>query len=99
MSRHPDIRTSIAPYLDQLIELYEITDPAKGVDSQEAKLAYARHAIEIWWRIFDQLMLWAQAQIAGYCLAKNNPEILERLPRLFGSDINADTDEAGHGFQ
>ncbi|MGO9235042.1 MAG: hypothetical protein ACLP4V_13575 [Methylocella sp.] len=93
MSRDPDIRASIAPYLDQLVEIYEITDPAKGADSQEAKLAYARHAIEIWWRIFDELMLWAQSQIAGYCLAKNDPEILERLPRLFGNDISENSHE------
>ena len=93
MSRDPDIRTSIEHYLHILFELYEQTDPAKGPESQDAKLALARHAIEVWWRMHDELMLWAQSQIVGYCLAKNHQEIFERLPILFGDEIDEDSHE------
>jgi hypothetical protein len=33
--RLPDIRAQIDPYIQSLVELYEMTDPAQGIASEE----------------------------------------------------------------
>jgi hypothetical protein len=43
--RDPDIRDTVSRYVDSLIQLYEMTDPAQGPASEDNKLEYARQAV------------------------------------------------------
>lgn len=91
MLRNPDIRSEISGYIDTLVELYNDTDPAKGEESEFAKLELARQAIEKFWYIFGRLMLWAQCQLTGYCIVKDNPEIVSRITEEFNADLTEDS--------
>jgi len=91
MARRTDIREEVQSYVDSLIELYEESDPSLGEQSEEAKLALARHAVEIWWRLHDCLMVWAQAQLTGYSILTNKPELAHFLNRKLGANINPDS--------
>lgn len=87
----PDVRAQIDPYIQSLVELYEMTDPAQGIASEEDKLERARQAISIWWYLFGELLLWAQSQIAGYEIGKSNPEFMEQLSKKLGYEITVDS--------
>jgi hypothetical protein len=89
--RWPNIRSEIQGYIDQLVELYEITDPARGTASEEDKLEHARRAVELWWYLFGELLLWAQSQLVGYEIAKANPEFRENLSRILGHEVTSDS--------
>jgi hypothetical protein len=89
--RHKDIRGEIEPRLNQLIKLYESTDPALGKDAEFDKLENARTAIEIWWYVYADLMLWAQSHLAGYELARSNPEVANRIGNKLGLELSADS--------
>jgi hypothetical protein len=88
--RDPDIRATVADYTKTLIKLYEITDPIRGVVSEEDKLERARQAIELWWYLYGDLLLWAQSQITGYEFGRSNPEIMEKLS-VFDREITVDS--------
>src|ERR1700722_12042663 len=89
--RLPEVREYINQHIHNLIELYEKTDPAKGESSEDNKLERARQAISIWWYLFGELLLWAQSHIAGYEIARENPELIEKLSRQIGDEIHIDS--------
>lgn len=89
--RHSDIRNEIKYRLDRLFDLYEQTDPAKGAESEEDKLENARNAIEQWWYVYADLLLWAQSQITGYEFLKANPAFVDRLNEVLGGEITPDS--------
>lgn len=89
--RWPDIRAQINPYIQSLIELYEMTDPARGIASEEDKLERARQAISTWWYLYGELLLWAQSYIAGYEIGRANPEFMEKLAKTLGHEISVDS--------
>jgi hypothetical protein len=90
--RRPDIRAEIEPYIARLVELYETTDPGLGPDSEEDKLENARWAISMWWYLFGELLLWAQSHLAGYEIAKANPDLRDKvLPKLVGHELTVDS--------
>jgi hypothetical protein len=68
-------------YLDALVRIYQQTDPALGEASEERKIEQARQAIELWWYLYRDLMLWAQNQIVGYEWARKNPEDLAKIAK------------------
>ena len=74
LDRDEDIREKMQPFIDQLFELYEETDPSKGHVSEPHKLQRAQRAIDIWWHIYGRLLLWAQSQIVGYEIARGSPK-------------------------
>jgi hypothetical protein len=47
--RRPNILRHCEQYIKDLAELYEATDPARGLRGEEGKLEAARQAISIWW--------------------------------------------------
>jgi hypothetical protein len=65
-----------------------MTDPARGSASEELKLEHARTAIEIWWYLFGDLLLWAQSQIAGYEYLRAHQDFSEKLSKKFRCDIS-----------
>lgn len=93
MFRETNIRSEIESYLETLVDLYEETNPAKGTESEAGKLELARQAIEIHWRIFGRLMLWAQCHLTGYCIAKRNPHVVEILRDEFHINLTEDSHE------
>jgi hypothetical protein len=68
-----------------------MTDPDRGSASEENKLENARWAIEMWWYVFGELLLWAQSQLAGYEYGRSNPDFMERLSKIFGHEITVDS--------
>jgi hypothetical protein len=89
--RRPNIRSYIEDYIARLVELYEMTDPSRGLASEENKLENARWAIEMWWYVFGELLLWAQSQLAGYEYGRANPDFMEKLSEIFGYEITVDS--------
>jgi hypothetical protein len=77
--RDPEIRKNVARYIRNLVELYEMTDPGRGTVSEDYKLECARQAIEIWWYLFGELLLWAQSQIAGNEICRANPGFVQKI--------------------
>jgi hypothetical protein len=68
-----------------------MTDPGRGPASEEDKLENARRAIDIWWYLFGELLLWAQSHIAGYEFGRSNPDFMEKLSKMFGHEITVDS--------
>jgi hypothetical protein len=93
LDRDKDIREYLQPLIDRLFELYEETDPSKGQASESDKLVQAQAAIHIWWLIYGKLLLWAQAQIVGYEIAKDSPSLVDALNNFRGGEINEDSHE------
>ena len=60
MDRDDDIRAQVQPFIDDLYEYYEETDPSKGHYFETDKLKSAQHAIHIWWYIYGKLLLWVR---------------------------------------
>jgi hypothetical protein len=89
--RRPNIREEIEGYIERLVELYEITNPARGSDGEKDKLERARLAIILWWYLFGELLLWAQSHLAGYEYAKANPKLIEKLSKKIGAEITVDS--------
>lgn len=88
--REPGVRERIAPLIEVLVYYYEDTDPTRGEDAQTDKLETARHAMFLWWELFDELMVWAQAHLTGYCIATGNPGIPEVYEQANGIGLCED---------
>ncbi len=82
--------------LDALVRNYEMTDPAKGLDSEPGKTEIARQSIELWWMLFDELVAWAQDHLAGRIWCKANLEFANELASVWGI---AKLDEDSHFFE
>jgi hypothetical protein len=89
--RRTNIRAEIKPWLDRLIQLYNETDPVHGTFSEVDKLEKARTAIELWWYVYAELMLWAQSQLAGYEFCKANPATVTNFEKALGVELTADS--------
>jgi hypothetical protein len=76
-----------------LYELYELTDPRRGEESEKNKLRRAHVAIDLFWLVFGQLLLWAQSQIVGYEICKRHPDVADVLKRRRGKDLDSDSHE------
>jgi len=68
-----------------------MTDPVRGDSSESNKLEYARTAVELWWYVYAELMLWAQSQLAGYELGRANPDFMVRIEKKLGKEITPDS--------
>ena len=90
MVREAGIRERIGPIIDILVQYYEETDPALGEKTSVAKLEVAQHAIFLWWKLYDELMVWAQSQLAGYCIALENPGVTDLFEHENGTELHAD---------
>ncbi len=89
--RRPDILRYCEQYIESLVRLYEMTDPARGEISEEGKLEAARQAISIWWYLWGELLLWAQSHLAGYEMLKSHPELRERIEKRLGTSLTVDS--------
>ena len=87
MARNPDIREEVQHYIDSLIAAYELSDPEKGAESELGKIEQARLAINIWWKLYDRLLLWAQAHMTGYAMTSNMPELTAFINENTGKDL------------
>jgi hypothetical protein len=93
MAREVDIRSEIQPWIDELYELYELTDPRRGPESEEDKLRLAQEAINICWHVFGRLLLWAQSQIVGHEICKRHSTVEDVLERRRGKELDPDSHE------
>jgi hypothetical protein len=75
----------------QLFELYYLTDPLHGPKSEEDKLENARTAIELWWYVYAELMLWAQSHLAGYELARSDANLMAHFEKILGEGSTVDS--------
>ena len=93
MSREDDIRSTVQPWIDRLYELYELTDPRRGEETEVEKLRQAQVAMNICWTVFGRLLLWAQSQIVGYEVSRRHPDVAELLAQHRGKDLDQDLHE------
>jgi len=82
-----DIRDIVEGYTDTLLRLYEITDPKLGADGEAGKLETARTAIEVFWRLHGELLVWAQAHLTGHAILSENPQLVSFLEQKIGEEI------------
>ena len=68
MKREADqeIREKAYIIVEELIQLYKMTNPKLGSKSEDNKLENARISISLFWELFDLLGYWAQCQIVAY---------------------------------
>ena len=90
MYRDPEIREKISILTEELIELYELTNPKFGHLSEPDKLENARIAIDTWWQLHDHLVLWAQNHLIGYCLCYDDGKLVDDLTNISG-DVTVDS--------
>jgi len=89
--RYEFIRDEIEHYISALVELHDTTDPSGGQATETDKLEKARRAVELWWYLGGRVLLWAQSQIAGYELVKEEPLLAEKLQELIGGEFTGDS--------
>ena len=61
-----EIREKAYIIVEELIQLYKMTNPKFGSKSEDGKLENARLSISLFWELFDLLGYWAQCQIIAY---------------------------------
>jgi hypothetical protein len=61
-----EIREKAYIIVEELIQLYEMTNPKFSSKSEDNKLENARISISLFWELFDLLGYWAQCQIIAY---------------------------------
>jgi hypothetical protein len=66
--RYPDqeIRERAYIIVEELIQLYKMTNPSFGRKSEDNKLENARSSISLFWELFDLLGYWSQCHIIAY---------------------------------
>jgi hypothetical protein len=72
--RDPEAREKARIVLEEIIELYNVSDPLYGRPSEDEKLENARKSITLFWELFDILAYWAQCQIIAYCRSNFDKE-------------------------
>ena len=85
--RSKKIRERIEPRLSELLSLYEATDPEGGPCTEGSKLENARRAIDLWWYLYADLILWAQSQIVGNELLSEDAALCDDLEKNFGVEV------------
>ncbi len=93
MPRYQDIKERIDDEIEYLIQLYHDTDPRKGEESEFRKFELAQEAIVVWWRVYAELITWAQSQIIGYEMTRLNGPLIEFLQESRGSDVDENSHE------
>ena len=88
MARSKTIREDIQPYIDNLVAIYEETNPELGEVSEETKLENISLATDMWWKLFGDLMGWAQSHLVGYSILQENPEYMAILEKVLGESIH-----------
>lgn len=96
MARDPNIEEEVKFYTDILIKIYKETDPSLGENSEEFKLERARHAINVWWKLYSRLMAWAQSQILGFAICSEEPEFRKRIESIVKHDLTVDSHDLEH---
>lgn len=96
MPRSKTIREDIQPYIDNLIEIYEETNPDLGEISELEKMENISWATDMWWKLFGDLMGWAQSHLTGYAIMKENPEFIDFLANKLNKTIHEGSHELEH---
>lgn len=91
--RDPKLKDDVQHFVKILIELHDETDPGGGEETELGKMERARLAIHHWWRLYGRLMLWAQAHLTGYYVARDNPKWVDQLTAIRGSELDEDSHE------
>jgi hypothetical protein len=63
----------------QLVELYTSTGLQNGSLTHADREKLATEAIHVWWKIYDHLVFWAQCEILGQDLLRQNSDLLAVL--------------------
>ena len=77
--RDPEAREKARIVLEEIIELYNVSNPAYGRSSEDEKLENARKSIGLFWNLFDILGYWAQCHLIAYCRSGFDREFTETM--------------------
>ena len=68
LKREPDqeIREKAYIIVEEIIQLYKLTNPQYGSKSEDNKLENARVSISLFWELFDLLGYWAQCHLVAF---------------------------------
>ncbi len=91
--RDPELKNDVQHFVRILIELHDESDPKHGKKAELGKMERARLAVHHWWRLYGRLMLWAQAHLTGYHIARDSPKWVDQLIAIRGSDLDEDSHE------
>jgi hypothetical protein len=91
--RDPALRNDAQHFFQFLIELHDESDPKHGKKSELGKMERARLAVHHWWRLYGHLMVWAQAHLTGYHIARDSPKWVDQLVAIRGSELDEDSHE------
>lgn len=91
--RDPELKDDVRHFVQILIELHDESDPKLGKETEVGKMERARLAVHHWWRLYGRLMLWAQAHLTGYHIARDSPKWVDQLSTIRGSEIDEDSHE------
>jgi hypothetical protein len=77
--RDPEAREKARIVLEEIIELYNVSNPVYGRSSEDEKLENARKSIGLFWELFDILGYWAQCHLIAYCRSGFDREFTEAM--------------------
>jgi hypothetical protein len=77
--RDREAREKARILLEEILELYDISDPFYGKASEDEKLENARKSISHFWELFDLLGYWAQCHIIAYCRSGFDQEFMSAM--------------------
>lgn len=87
--RRKEMREAIAPFFDELLRLYEFSEPESKEEFD--RLETARVVIDYAWFIFTQLAGWAEFHVTGLVAAEWHPEDLSLIAEELGFEQSADS--------
>ncbi len=79
MKRDTEIREKANILLEELLELYEVTDPSFVEKTEDQKLENARKSIDVFWQLFDLLTYWAQCHILALARSNVDTEFINQI--------------------
>jgi hypothetical protein len=91
--RDPDLKGDVEHFVQILIELHDESDPKHGKKTELGKMERARLAVHHWWRLYGRLMLWAQAHLTGYHIARDSPRWVDQLAAIRKSELDENSHE------
>jgi len=86
--RNPEVERVIQPMIVELLRLYDLSSPVKLKDEGQDKSEMAREAFRVWWRLYDQLLGWAQNHVVGECILSAEGDLTANFEKQFSKNAN-----------
>lgn len=88
--RDEDIREKAYILLEELLELYVLTDSKNTYNGELDKTEHARAAIGVFWELFDLLGTWAQSHLAAQARIQTDEFFVDHLMHEY-PDVHLDS--------